>query len=122
MGHEHAGDIFAGGLDGDGPDLLGHGRHTVNHAGILILADGVSPRLAHLQKPCGAIPAHAGHDDAHHGAFDTGGHGGKRHQRPERRRPVGEDPSGKPGKRSGIASRTPEKKPPGREAEVTPKS
>ena len=33
------------GLDGDGPDLLGHGRHTVNHAGILILADGVSPRL-----------------------------------------------------------------------------
>src|SRR5262249_48172079 len=48
-----------GGAEGD--RLLGHSE---NHAGGLILGDGVRPTLAHRQEPARTIVAHAGHDHA----------------------------------------------------------
>ena len=63
---QDTGDIFTGRLDLNGADVLGHHGHPVHHAGLLILPDGEGPGLPHLQKPIRAVPAHAGHDDAHH--------------------------------------------------------
>ena len=77
MLHQHGGDVFTGGLDGHGADLLGRAGHSVDHAGVFILPDGIGAGLAHLQKAVGAVPAHAGHNDAHHVAFHLGGHGGE---------------------------------------------
>ena len=48
---QHVGHVVAGRLDHDGPDVLGHHGHSVDHTGLLVLADGVGALLRISSRP-----------------------------------------------------------------------
>ncbi len=48
----------------DGAELERGLGHAVDDAARLVLADGLAPACAHRQQALGAVPAHAGEDDA----------------------------------------------------------
>ena len=77
LAKQNSGDILTGTLNLYRADVVGNHRHSVDHAGLLVLADGVGSSLTHLEQAIGSIAAHAGHNDAGHFAFDLFGHGEK---------------------------------------------
>ena len=75
MPQENVGDVLAGGLDAYRANVIGHHGHAIDHAGILVLPNGIRALLPHGQQARGSVLSHAGHDDAHHLAADHFGHG-----------------------------------------------
>lgn len=83
MLQQHRSNILTGCLNSHSANFIGCARHTVNHTGFPILADGIGAGLTHFQQTVGAVPAHAGHNDANHMTLHGGCHGGE--QRVHRR-------------------------------------
>ena len=63
MVQQDGGNILAGSLCTDRPDVEGNHRHTIYDTRILILSDRKRAGLAHLEEAVGSVASHTGHDD-----------------------------------------------------------
>ena len=63
MIQQDGGNILAGSLCADRPDVEGNHRHTIYDTRILILSDRKRTGLAHLEEAVGSVASHTGHDD-----------------------------------------------------------
>ena len=77
--HNFAADLIQRELLLDSADIKSDHRHTVNDTAFLILPDRIGARLAHFQKPLGAICAHPCQDNAHRIASRCLGDGVEKH-------------------------------------------